>query len=105
RLRRSTRNPHPRSPKLSSAFSRSSASSPICTRGGTRSIRGRREGGRAKPSIDKAEGGKATTTATFSEAGESFSGLRRTIRAGDGGFVFPSRYFVRIVSVARETST
>ena len=39
----------------------------------------------AKPSIDKAEGGKATTTATFSEAGEYILRAQANDQSGDGG--------------------
>ena len=39
----------------------------------------------AKPSIDKAAGGKATTTATFSEAGEYILRAQANDQSGDGG--------------------
>jgi hypothetical protein len=39
----------------------------------------------AKPAIDKASGGKATTTATFSEPGEYTLRLQANDQSGDGG--------------------
>ena len=40
---------------------------------------------KAKPSIDRADGGKATTTATFSAPGEYVLRVQANDQSGDGG--------------------